>query len=284
MTAITPLPRVGGPHVIVLGNEKGGSGKSTTAMHLIVALLKAGHKVGAVDLDARQGTLSRQVENRRTFAQRNDLKLELPELRTIDRAREAGTRADAEAAEREALSAAMDDLANCAFVVIDTPGSDSHLSRLGHTLADTLVTPLNDSFLDLDLLARIDHDAKTILSPSVYSQMVWEQRQARAQAGGRPIDWIVMRNRLSHLDARNKRDVGRLLEQLAKRISFRIAPGFGERVIFRELFPKGLTLLDLRESGTGVNMTMSHMTARQEVRALLAEIGHGTEAALTAAE
>jgi chromosome partitioning protein len=268
----------------VLGNEKGGSGKSTTAMHLVVALLKAGHQVGAIDLDARQGTLSRQVENRRTFAQRNDLKLELPELRTIDRARAADTRADAESQEREALSAAMDDLSACAFVVIDTPGSDSHLSRLGHTLADTLVTPLNDSFLDLDLLARIDHDAKKILSPSVYSQMVWEQRQARAQAGGRPIDWIVMRNRLSHLDARNKRDVGRLLEQLAKRISFRVAPGFGERVIFRELFPKGLTLLDLREAGTGVNMTMSHMAARQEVRALLAEIGHGTEAALSAAE
>jgi chromosome partitioning protein len=284
MTAITPLPRTGGPHVIVLGNEKGGSGKSTTAMHLIVALLKAGHKVGAIDLDARQGTLSRQVENRRTFAQRNDLALELPELRTIDRARDADTRADAESQERQALSAAMDDLSACAFVVIDTPGSDSHLSRLGHTLADTLVTPLNDSFLDLDLLARIDHDAKKILSPSVYSQMVWEQRQARAQAGGRPIDWIVMRNRLSHLDARNKRDVGRLLEQLAKRISFRVAPGFGERVIFRELFPKGLTLLDLREAGTGVNMTMSHMAARQEVRALLSEIGHGTEAALSAAE
>jgi chromosome partitioning protein len=284
MTAITPLPRTGGPHVIVLGNEKGGSGKSTTAMHLVVALLKAGHQVGAIDLDARQGTLSRQVENRRTFAQRNDLKLELPELRTIDRARDADTRADAEAQERHALSSAMDDLAACAFVVIDTPGSDSHLSRLGHTLADTLVTPLNDSFLDLDLLARIDHDARKILSPSIYSQMVWEQRQARAQAGGRPIDWIVMRNRLSHLDARNKRDVGRLLEQLAKRISFRVAPGFGERVIFRELFPKGLTLLDLREAGTGVNMTMSHMAARQEVRALLSEIGHGTEAALSAAE
>ncbi len=284
MTAITPMPRTGGPHVIVLGNEKGGSGKSTTAMHLVVALLKAGHQVGAIDLDARQGTLSRQVENRRTFAKRNGLELELPELRTIDRARDADTRAAAEAAEREALSAAMDDLAACAFVVIDTPGSDSHLSRLGHTLADTLVTPLNDSFLDLDLLARIDHDAKKILSPSVYSQMVWEQRQARAQAGGRPIDWIVMRNRLSHVDARNKRDVGRLLDQLAKRISFRVAPGFGERVIFRELFPKGLTLLDLRESGTGVNMTMSHMAARQEVRALLSEIGHGTEAALNAAE
>lgn len=262
----------GGPHVIVLGNEKGGSGKSTTAMHLVVALLKDGHRVGSIDLDARQGTLSRQIENRRTFAGQQGLRLELPAHRRVERA-EADTREAAEADEGARLHAALAELGACDFVVIDTPGSDNHLSRLGHTLADTLITPLNDSFLDLDLLARIDHDARKILAPSVYSQMVWEQRQQRAAQGGRPIDWIVMRNRLSHLNARNKRDVGRLLTELARRIRFRLAPGFGERVIFRELFPKGLTLLDLRTRGAGVQMAMSHVAARQEVRALLAESG-----------
>ena len=278
--ALTPA---GGAHVIVLGNEKGGSGKSTTAMHLTVALLKSGHRVGSIDLDARQGTLSRLVENRRGFAQRNQLRLELPEHRGVHRS-EADSKDAAETEERQRLQDALDSLGDRDFIVIDTPGSDNHLSRLGHTLADTLITPLNDSFLDLDLLARIDHDARKILAPSIYSQMVWEQRQKRAAAGGRPIDWIVMRNRLSHLDARNKRDVGRLLDQLAKRIGFRLAPGFGERVIFRELFPKGLTLLDLRESGTGVQLSMSHLAARQEVRALLGEIGLATEGAMTAAE
>ncbi|RDD62813.1 division plane positioning ATPase MipZ [Ferruginivarius sediminum] len=266
----------GGPHVIVLGNEKGGSGKSTTAMHLVVALMKDGHRVGTIDLDARQGTLSRQIENRRAFAEANGLKLELPEHCRVHRA-EADTREAAEADESARLQTALGELSGCDFVVVDTPGSDNHLSRLGHTLADTLITPLNDSFLDLDLLARIDHDARKILSPSVYSQMVWEQRQLRAAKGGRPIDWIVMRNRLSHIDARNKRDVGRLLEDLASRIRFRLAPGFGERVVFRELFPKGLTLLDLREKGAGVAMSMSHVAARQEVRALLAAIGLTSE-------
>ncbi|WP_119167836.1 division plane positioning ATPase MipZ [Algihabitans albus] len=258
------------PRVLVLGNEKGGSGKSTTAMHLVVALLRQGRSVGVIDLDARQGTLSRYVENRRAFTENEGLPLPLPEVRQVLRS-EASTRAEAEDEERTKLKIVLDELAPCDMLVIDTPGSDSHLSRLGHTLADVLISPMNDSFIDLDLLARIDREGRKILGPSVYSQMVWEQRQDRAREGGRPIDWIVLRNRLAHLDARNKRDIARLLAQLAKRIGFRLAPGFGERVVFRQLFPQGLTLLDLRQSGA--DLTMSHLAARQEVRALLAAIG-----------
>jgi len=258
--------------IIVLGNEKGGSGKSTTAMHVTVSLLRQGRKVGCIDLDARQGSLSRYVENRRAFIEETGLKLPLPEVRRIYRSEE-DTRSAAEAAERAALAEAMEELAACDSIVIDTPGSDNHLSRLGHAQADVLITPLNDSFLDLDLLARIDADGRRVLAPSIYSQMVWEQRQHRAKQGLPPIDWVVMRNRLSHVNARNKRDVGQLLLQLAKRIGFRLAPGFGERVIFRELFPKGLTLLDLREKGAGVRLNMSHLAARQEVRDLFRAVG-----------
>lgn len=258
--------------VIVLGNEKGGSGKSTTAMHVTVSLLKQGRRVGCIDLDARQGTLSRYVENRRSFIEETGLELPLPEVRRIYRS-ERDTRNAAEAEEREALERALEELAACDSIVIDTPGSDNFLSRLGHAQADVLITPLNDSFLDLDLLARIDADGRRVLAPSIYSQMVWEQRQRRAKLGLPPIDWVVMRNRLSHVNARNKRDVGQLLAQLAKRIGFRLAPGFGERVIFRELFPKGLTLLDLREKGAGVRLSMSHIAARQEVRDLFRAVG-----------
>jgi chromosome partitioning protein len=256
--------------VIVLGNEKGGSGKSTTAMHLIVALLRQGQSVGVIDLDARQGTLARYIENRAAYAKREELDLPLPELRSVARS-ELESRAEAEADEQARLSTAVGELMHCAYLVIDTPGSDSHLSRLGHTLADVLITPLNDSFVDLDLLARIDVEGQRILGPSVYSQMVWEQRQRRARLGGRPIEWIVMRNRLSQIDARNKRKIAELLGELARRIGFRLAPGFSERVIFRELFPKGVTLLDLRESGA--ELTMSHLAARQEVRDLLKILG-----------
>lgn len=263
-------PAGAGPRVVVLGNEKGGSGKSTSAMHLVVALLRLGYRVGVIDLDARQGTLSRYVENRAAFVRETGLPLPLPELRRVSRS-DAASRDAAESEERARLDGALSELADRDFLVIDTPGSDSHLARLGHQAADVLITPLNDSFVDLDLLARIDPEGRRILGPSVYSQMVWEQRQQRARAGGRPVDWIVMRNRLSHLDARNKQKVGGLLNQLAKRIGFRLAPGFGERVIFRELFPKGLTLLDLREAGT--DLTLSHLAARQEVFSLLAALG-----------
>jgi chromosome partitioning protein len=258
--------------IIVLGNEKGGSGKSTTAMHVTVSLLKSGHTVGCIDLDARQGTLSRYVENRRAFAAESGLPLAVPEVCRVHRSDRDG-RAEAEAEEQAALAEALSELSGCTAIVIDTPGSDSNLSRLGHAHADILITPLNDSFLDLDLLARIDSDGRRVLAPSVYSQMVWEQRQRRAADGRPPIDWVVMRNRLSHIDARSKRDVGRLLQQLSKRIGFRLASGFGERVIFRELFPKGLTLLDLREPGAGVPLNMSHLAARQEVRELFRAIG-----------
>ncbi len=276
MSTLAPNPSVSfapaesGPRVVVLGNEKGGSGKSTTAMHLVVALLRLGYRVGVVDLDARQGTLSRYVENRTAFVRESGLPLPLPELRRVARS-DSPNRETAESEERARLDGALAELADQDFLVVDTPGSDAHLARIGHQAADVLITPLNDSFIDLDLLARIDAEGRKIVGPSVYSQMVWEQRQQRARAGGRPVDWIVMRNRLSHLDARNKQKVGGLLDQLARRIGFRLAPGFGERVIFRELFPKGLTLLDLREAGT--DLTLSLLAARQEVFSLLAALG-----------
>jgi chromosome partitioning protein len=257
-----------GPHIIVLGNEKGGSGKSTTAMHLIVALLAAGKKVGSIDLDARQGSLSRYVENRRKTAESMLTPLPMPTHIPINQSqtdsREAAVRED-----EANLVAALEQLKDNDFILIDTPGSDSGLSRAAHIRADTLISPLNDSFLDLDLFGRIEDEGTSIRRPSVYAETVWEQRKRRAMAGGRPIDWVVMRNRLSSLDARNKRDIGKLLEHLAKRIGFRIAPGFTERVIFRELFPRGLTLLDLSRKDAGVQWRMSHVAARQEVRDLL---------------
>ena len=260
------------PHIIVLGNEKGGTGKSTTALHLIVSLLRRGFTVGSIDLDARQGTLTRGIENRRAFAERKGISLPMPDHRPIYRT-DAEAKSVAEWKESKAFEQALRDLAAKNFIVIDTPGSDNFLSRLGHANADTLITPLNDSYLDLDLLARIDVAGRKILGPSLYSQMVWEQRQQRAAAGRRPTDWIVMRNRLSHIDARNKREVGRLLDMLAKRIQFRLVPGFGERVVFRELFPMGLTLLDLPLGDEEIHFSVSHLAAKQEVRALLAAIG-----------
>ncbi len=258
-----------GAHVITLGNEKGGSGKSTTAMHLVVALLRMNRTVGCMDLDSRQRTLSRYVENREDWCTSRGIRLPMPRLHVIDRSlhqdRRQATEEDRMNFERvlTALRAA------CDYVVIDSPGTDTYLSRLGHAVADTLITPMNDSFVDFDLLARIDPDTLKVLGPSLYSEMVWESRKIRMQTARSSIDWVVMRNRVSQLDARNKRRVGQVLESLSTRIGFRLAPGFCERVIYREMFPMGLTLLDLNEPKADVKMTMSHVAARQEVRELL---------------
>jgi chromosome partitioning protein len=262
-------------HVIVLGNEKGGSGKSTAAMHVIVALAREGYRVGAIDLDARQATLTRYLEARAAFAAAKGVALPLPEARAVHRST-ADRRAEAEAEEEAALAEALGGLSGANdFVVIDCPGADTHLSRLGHARADTLITPINDSFVDFSMLARVDPEDHAVVSPSVYSEMVWEARKARFRRDRGRLDWIVMRNRLGAAEARNKKDVGATLEVLAKRIGFRTVRGFGERVIFRELYLQGLTLMDVKEAGVGVSFSMSHVAARQEVRSLVSAIRKG---------
>ncbi len=259
-------------HVIVLGNEKGGSGKSTAAMHVIVGLLRDGYSVGAIDLDARQATLSNYLAARASYAKSHNISLPQPLSLKVLRA-DLDSRAEADACERDRFSQAVDDLsALCDVVVIDCPGADTNLSRLGHARADTLITPINDSFVDFAMLAKVDADNLDIVTPSIYSEMVWEARKQRFARDRGRIDWIVMRNRLGAAEARNRRDVGTTLEALAKRIGFRTVKGFGERVIFRELYLQGLTLMDVREAGVSIALSMSHVAARAEVRALLSAI------------
>lgn len=255
-------------HIIVLGNEKGGSGKSTTAMHVAIGLLRLGYNVGSIDLDARQGTFSRYMANRFEYSAKQRISLPTPFHFPIERSR-ADTIVAQEEQDRDFLLMAFEELNDQVdFIVIDTPGSDTFLGQLAHSYADTLITPMNDSFVDLDVLARISPDTKEIKAPSVYTRMVIEQKEIRKQRDGHDIDWIVMRNRLSSLDARNKREVGELLKAISEKFGFRLAPGFGERVIFRELFLKGMTLLDLKEDPEH-QMTISAVSARQEIRELL---------------
>jgi chromosome partitioning protein len=255
-------------HVIVMGNEKGGSGKSTTAMHVITALARDGHAVGAIDLDLRQQSLFRYLDNRADYMRRRGIDLPIPR-RAQPRASEADSRSEADAEDQARFDDAIAELGEtCAFILIDCPGSHTGFSRMAHAIADTLITPMNDSLVDFDMLARLDPETGRIKGPSVYSEMVWKARQARAAARRRPIDWLVLRNRMAALDARNKRRVGVALDELATRIGFRIAPGFSERVIFRELFLSGLTLMDLKDTDPQA-MTMSNIAARQEVRDLM---------------
>ena len=254
-------------YVIVVGNEKGGAGKSTVAMHLSVALMRMGKRVGVIDLDLRQRTFMRYLDNRRRWIAANSANLPMPNSINID-ASTARNLDQAEREEAEKFDATLDRLREGNdFVIIDAPGGDSFLSRRAHSVADTLITPLNDSFVDFDLLGDIDPDAADIVRPSVYSEMVWDSRKRKAQAERTPIDWIVMRNRTatSRIEAKNKQRVGEALKTLSSRIGFRLAPGLSERVIFRELFPQGLTLMDVEGKG---ELGMAHIAARQELRDL----------------
>lgn len=267
------IPAIGAPsgggRVIVVGNEKGGAGKSTVSMHLTVALMRMGKRVGIVDLDVRQRTLTRYLENRLRWTQSTGSKLPMPEILRID-ASESRDRDVAEAEETQRFLTSLSRLKTVSdYIIVDAPGGDTFLSRLAHMNADTLVTPLNDSFVDFDLLGDVNPQTLEVIRPSFYSEMVWNCRKKKAQTSRRPIDWIVMRNRMSPLAARNKEKVGEALANLAKRIGFRLAPGLSERVIYRELFPAGLTLLDLTEKGSNISFTMSHVAARQELRDLI---------------
>lgn len=257
-------------HVIVVGNEKGGCGKSTTAMHLAVGLMLEGLSVATIDLDIRQASLSRYVANRESYMRAIGKPVPLPEhFAGADVFSENGVLRDAnDTAQRLGLLVAGARV-NHDALVIDTPGSDTPLSRQAHSHADTLVTPINDSFVDLDVLGHIDARRKQVMGPSHYSEMVFEQRKARAARDGGEVDWIVVRNRLSTLDSHNTRDVEWALGQFSKRLGFRVIPGFSERVIFRELFLVGLTIMDLKEASGGQPLSYSHLAARQEVRTLV---------------
>jgi chromosome partitioning protein len=254
--------------VIVVANEKGGSGKSTVAMHIAIALIKSGQRVATIDLDARQKSFTHFVENRRAWARQIDRDLEIPEHFSFGKVHYPT--AQDEAAGCKALADAIDALGRrCGVIVIDTPGHDNYLMRRAHSLANILITPLNDSFVDLDVLGTVDPRTFDVTGTSHYSQMVQATRRQR-QPDQASTEWIVLRNRLSTLSSRNNAQVGRGLQELSRWLDFRCIEGLAERMIFRELYPRGLTAVDdIDDITLGTRPTMSHVTARLEMQNLL---------------
>jgi chromosome partitioning protein len=257
--------------VIVVANEKGGSGKSTVAMHVAIALIKSGQRVATIDLDARQRSFTHFVENRRGWARQVGRDLEVPDHFCFGRV-QYPTAADEAAGCRTLTDAVYTLSRSYGVIVIDTPGHDSYLMRLAHSLADTLITPLNDSFVDLDVLGTVDPKTFEVSGTSHYSQMVQKARRQR-QTDKASTEWIVLRNRLSTLSSRNNGLVGRGLKELSRWLDFRCVEGLAERVIFRELYPRGLTAVDdIDDITLSTRPTMSHVTARLEMQNLLGAI------------
>ena len=248
-------------HIIVIGNEKGGAGKTTSSVHLLISLLHLGFKVAYIDADCRQKSLSRYLENRLIYSNKHSLDLHHPQPFSLE-----------EAKDQYQLDQLIEQAEDYDFLLIDTPGSNTIISNHAHSLADTIITPINDSFLDLDVIAQIEADSLKILRPSFYAQAIWEQKMNKAKNSKGEINWLVMRNRLSSIDAKNKQKMGEVLDKLSTRLGFRIAAGFNERVIYRELFLHGLTLLDIKPGITDITLNLSHITAKQELNNFLRQI------------
>lgn len=264
------------PRILVFGNQKGGSGKSTLAMHCAIGLLRLGFSVGSIDLDSDQRSFSRYLKNR--FAKNRSLK-ESDALRTLPMPThitfaqsDHNDRIQSRLEDGKSLLKAIEELNTHDFIIIDTAGYNSYIQQFAHSLADTIITPINDSFIDLDLIADIDQTTKEIKGPSGYSEMVWKQRQAKMSETGKSIDWIIMRNRLEKVDNKHSQVISRHLLNAAKRFGFRIAPGFTNRDVFHHMFLEGITLLDWHETRED-GLTLDIVQARQEVRSLLETIG-----------
>jgi len=260
------------PQVIVVGNEKGGAGKSTLAIHIVCGLLHAGRRVAILDPDLRQRSMSHFFAHRAAWTAANGVTLPMPiepdlgDGKALAKAGEADQIATFEAAFAQAQDADV--------ILIDTPGGDTALSRAAHARADQIVTPMNDSFVDFDMLGHVDPVTLELQKPGLYSEIVWDARKARALAGQRqPLDWVVLRNRLASVEARNRKRVDDRVMALSKRIGFRTGNGLRDRVIYRELFPFGLTVADLSPKVRPVPVSLTHVSARQELRALLHSVG-----------
>jgi chromosome partitioning protein len=258
--------------VVVVGNEKGGAGKSTIALHLATALMHSGSRVGVMDLDVRQQSMDHFFANRRAWAEAKGVSLPMPVANSLCDGAPLAKVDEAEALAR--FEAAMTQArGEVDFILIDTPGGDTALSRVAHAQADLIVTPMNDSFVDFDMLGTVDPVSLDLIKPSLYAETVWESRKRRMVADRSSIDWVVLRNRLATTEARNRKRLDERVLALSRRVGFQIGPGLRDRVIYRELFPFGLTIADLSAAVRPVPVALAHVAARQELRGLLLALG-----------
>ncbi len=252
-------------HVIVVSNEKGGTGKSTISMHLAIKLMQEGFRVAAVDMDGRQGTLTHYAQNRNRFCKENGLALPIPTLLTIEPTEDPAFFAAHRIQAAEKIKTLLPDFE---AVIIDTPGNKNYLFEEAHKFADTLITPISDSLIDLNVISEIDFTHPDTHHAGRYAQYIWEVKKYLASLGKPMLNWIVVGNKISSLNSRNKKQVFGYLEKAAKNYGFRVAPAIRDRVIYKELFLQGLTVLDLSHQSLKCRLSVSHIAAKQEIKSL----------------
>lgn len=252
-------------HIIVVSNEKGGTGKSTISMHLAIKLMQEGFSVATIDLDGRQGSLSKYIENRKRFCEQQNIFLPIPDHTRVYLEENPYLISQA----RDSLASLIKQKINVFdAIIIDTPGTKNYLFEEGHKYADTVITPMSDSLVDLNVIADIDYQTNRILKPGHYSNFIWDIKKYLASQGKPYLNWIVCGNKLSSFKSKNKTAVFAHLERLSKIYGFRLFSGLKDRVIYKELFLEGLTVLDLSNEALKCKMTVSHIAAKREITSL----------------
>jgi chromosome partitioning protein len=255
-------PRRG--HIIVFANEKGGVGKSTSAFHTCIALCNAGERVATLDVDLRQLTLHRALWARMESATEYGVNLPGPEQIMLAQQNENEL--------EEKLRMAR---IHNSFIVIDVGGHDSPIARRAIFMADTIVTPVNDSFIDLDMLGRIDPRTGELKTLGNFARLVEHMKEPGMALRSKPLDWVVMQNRSRSLATKNERKIYDALTKIAPVAGFRLVPGLRERVTYRELFPLGLTLFDLDAIP---ELGRAQPNAREEIWAMLRSLNLPSDA------
>lgn len=249
-------------HIIVISNEKGGTGKSSLSMHLAIKLLEEGFRVATLDFDGAQASLSKYLENRKGFADLKGINLLMPEHVKI-------CPKDNQEIHKAEIGLLIEEMTKkFDAIVIDTPGSKNYLFEFAHLFADTLITPISDSLIDLNVLADVDFLTERLKAPGHYANFVWEIKKELAKKGKPCLNWIVVGNKVSSFNSKNKQKVFELLEKISKQYGFRYQEGLKDRVIYKELFLSGLTVLDFGHEKLKQKMTISHLSAKREIRSL----------------
>lgn len=229
--------------IIVFGHEKGGTGKSTLTIHVAIGLKMQNYTVGVIDLDARQGT------SIRFLTRRERLDLMVPDqyfgiLNSTSDSKEIAFKED-----EIALKTAITKMRDLDYIIIDTRGSNNNFTQLAINFCDKLITPINDSVLDIDMLISIGSKDQVFFGP--YTQTVWEQKKQRnLQNNMKPIDWYLIRNRVSPIVTKNTNNCTAMLETICRKIGCKLGPSITERVIYKETLDRGLLLFDLQDQAS----------------------------------